>query len=64
MSDIRKNNYNIKVVKKKQLEAFEQELALMSGVVIKGEYELTGVNIEFDRRFRPVKKTFSTSGAG
>ena len=53
-----KNNYNIKVVKKKQLEAFEQELALMSGVVIKGEYELTGVNIEFDRRFRPVKKTF------
>lgn len=30
----------------------------MSGVVIKGEYELTGVNIEFDRRFRPVKKTF------
>ena len=58
VSDIRKNNYNIKVVKKKQLEAFEQELALMSGVVIKGEYELTGVNIEFDRRFRPVKKTF------
>ena len=36
----------------------KQELALMSGVVIKGEYELTGVNIEFDRRFRPVKKTF------
>ena len=34
VSDIRKNNYNIKVVKKKQLEAFEQELALMSGVVI------------------------------
>ncbi len=58
VSDIRKNDYNIKVVKKKQLEAFEQELAVMSGVVIKGEYELTGVNIEFDRRFRPVRKSF------
>lgn len=58
VSDIRKNDYNIKVVKKKQLEAFEQELAFMSGVVIKGEYELAGVNIEFDRRFRPVKKSF------
>lgn len=58
VGDVRESDYHVKVVKKKQLRAFEEEISLLSGMVIKDSYELTGVEIAFDRKFRPVKKTF------
>lgn len=56
--DVRESNYNVRIVKKAKLDLFEEELSLLSGMVVNDSYELTGVEIVFDKHFRPEKKTF------
>ena len=58
VQDVRDSGYNVKVVEKEELERFENELTLLSGMVVKDTYKLTGVSIRFDDRFRPIKKEF------
>lgn len=58
VKDVRENDYSIKVVKKSQLELFEEELSVLSGMVVNDAYKLAGVEIEFDKNFRPVEKIF------
>lgn len=56
--DVRDSGYALKVVNHEQLELFEEELAVLSGVVVDDAYELVGVEILFDKKFRPVEKIF------
>lgn len=56
--DIKRENYVIKIVKKAQLDMFAEELIRLSNLVVKNNYRLTGVEIEFDRQCRPVRKIF------
>lgn len=59
--EVKDSNYCIKVADKKQLEWFEKELYMLSTMVIGDSYELSGVSIEFDKNYRPVKKIFQLS---
>lgn len=56
--DIKKENYRIRIVKQSQLRPFAEELINMSNIVVKNNYRLTGVEIEFDKKFRPVRKIY------
>lgn len=56
--DVKKENYVIQVVASDELELFGNELAALTSVIMKDSYELTGVEIEFDRQCRPVRKSF------
>lgn len=58
VKDVRDSDYSVKIVKKSRLDLFEEELATLSGMVVNDAYRLAGVEIEFDKSFRPVKKTF------
>lgn len=58
VKDVRDSGYDVKIVKKKELDRFEEELTLLSGMVVKDAYELTGVSIRFDDKFRPIKKEY------
>ncbi|WP_461811886.1 hypothetical protein [Faecalimonas sp.] len=58
VKEVKDSNYHIKVADKKQLEWFEKELYTMSTMVIGDSYELSGVSIEFDQQYRPIKKIF------
>lgn len=58
VSDVKNENYIVKVVKKSQLKPFAAELVKLSNVVVKNNYKLTGVEIEFDKQCRPVRKIF------
>lgn len=58
VSDIKNENYVIKVAEKSKLKPFAAELVRMSNIVLKGRYKLTGVEIEFDKQCRPVRKIF------
>lgn len=56
--EVKDSNYHIKVADKTQLKWFEQELYAISTMVIEDSYDLFGVSIEFDEKYRPVKKIF------
>ena len=56
--EVKDSNYHIKVADKTQLKWFEQELYAISTMVIEDSYDLSGVSIEFDEKYRPVKKIF------
>lgn len=58
VEDVRDSGYDVKVVEKEALKQFEEELTILSGMVIKDAYKLTGVSIRFDEQFRPIKKEF------
>ena len=58
VEDIRDSGYDVKVIEKEALRQFEEELTMLSGMVIKDAYKLTGVSIRFDEQFRPIKKEF------
>lgn len=58
VSDIKEENYVVKVVKPSQLKLFEEELSTLSSMILKDEYDLTGVEITFDKQCRPVQKVF------
>lgn len=58
VEEVRDSGYDVKIVKKKELEKFEKELSLLSGMVVKDAYNLVGVSIRFDDQFRPIKKEF------
>lgn len=58
VGDIRKSGYNVRIGKKEKLELFEEELSVLSGMVAGEGCELAGVEIQFDKKFRPVKKVF------
>ncbi len=58
VKDVRDSGYDVKIVKKKDLDRFEEELTLLSGMVVKDAYKLTGVSIRFDDEFRPIKKEY------
>lgn len=54
---IKKEEYVIQVVKSGELELFEQELNALTSVIM-NDYELTGVELEFDKQCRLIRKTF------
>ena len=56
--EVKDSNYHIKIAEKTQLKWFEKELYTISTMVIGDEYDLSGVSIEFDKKYRPVKKIF------
>lgn len=58
VEEVRNSGFDVKVVKKKELARFEEELFLLSGMVVKDAYDLVGVSIRFDDKFRPIKKEF------
>lgn len=58
VGEVRENDYCVNVVKKQPLALFEKELVALSGMVLNENYELSGVWISFDKRFRPIKKIF------
>lgn len=58
VKDVRESDYYVKVVKCEELELFENELFILSGMVINEDYELSGIGLEFDKKFRPIRKTF------
>lgn len=56
--EVKKESYVIQVTKKEDLERFEDELRVLTGIIMKDHYELTGVEIMFDKQCRPVQKSF------
>lgn len=58
VKDVKNADYAVKIVKKEELEPFEEELAVLSDMVVNDAYNLAGVEIQFDKKFRPVKKIF------
>lgn len=58
VGDVKQSGYVVQVVKRSQLELFEKELAYLTSVIMKDNYELTGVEIEFDKQCRPIRKNF------
>lgn len=58
VGEVRESGYYVMVVKRGELDWFEKELFILSGMVIDKDYELSGVGLEFDKKFRPVRKTF------
>lgn len=56
--EVRDNGYTVQVVKEEQLELFEEELSVLSGMVVSDGYELAGVEVKFDEKFRPIEKIF------
>lgn len=58
VSEVKKEDYVIKVTDSSELEWFEEELRKLSTLVLKDTYELTSVEIEFDKQCRPTKKVF------
>lgn len=57
-SDVQKEEYVIQVTKRAELEAFEEELRMLTGIIMKDHYELTGVKIVFDKQCRPIEKNY------
>lgn len=55
---VKNEEYVIQVTEKDALEPFEEELRMLTGIIMKDHYELTGVEITFDKRCRPVQKSF------
>ena len=58
VKEVKDRNYSVKIADKEQLKWFEEELYMVSTLVIGDSYELSGVTVEFDREYRPVKKIF------
>lgn len=58
VEDVRASGFDVKVIKDQTLKKFEEELTLLSGMVVKDSYELVGVSIKFDDKYRPIKKEF------
>lgn len=58
VKEVKDSNYHIKVADKTQLKWFENELYTISTMVIGDSYDLSGVSIEFDQQYRPIKKIF------
>lgn len=58
VKEVKDNDYTVRVVKEEQLELFEEELAILSGMVVSDAYELVGVEVRFDEKFRPIEKIF------
>ena len=58
VKEVKDRNYSVKIADKEQLKWFEEELYTVSTLVIGDSYELSGVTVEFDREYRPVKKIF------
>lgn len=56
--EVKNEEYVIQVTEKDALEPFEEELRMLTGIIMKDHYELTGVEITFDKRCRPVQKSF------
>lgn len=56
--EVKNEEYVIQVTDKKGLRQFEEELRMLTGIIMKDHYELTGVEITFDKRCRPVQKSF------
>lgn len=56
--EVKNEEYIIQVTEKDALEPFEEELRMLTGIIMKDHYELTGVEITFDKRCRPVQKSF------
>lgn len=57
-SDVKRSDYVVRVVRDEQLELFEREITELTSIIMKDYYELTGVEIEFDKECRPIRKTF------
>ena len=57
-AQVQKEEYVIQVTENKKLELFEEELRILTGIIMKDHYELTGVEITFDKQCRPVQKNF------
>lgn len=57
-AQVQKEEYVIQVTENKKLELFEEELRMLTGIIMKDHYELTGVEITFDKQCRPVQKNF------
>lgn len=57
-AEVKKEAYIIQVTEKEALERFEKELRVLTGIIMKDHYELTGVEITFDKQCRPVQKSF------
>ena len=55
-AQVQKEEYVIQVTENKKLELFEEELRMLTGIIMKDHYELTGVEITFDKQCRPVQK--------
>lgn len=58
VQDVKDSEYTVRVAKKSKLDCFEEELSILSGMVVKDSYELAGVEIQFDKKCRPIKKVF------
>lgn len=58
VQDVRDSGYAVRVVKNEHLSVFEEELAILSSVVVDDAYRLVGVEIKFDKKFRPIEKIF------
>ncbi len=57
-SEVQREEYVVQVTKRAELESFEEELRMLTGIIMKNHYELTGVEIIFDKQCRPVQKRF------
>lgn len=58
VKDVKKADYVVQIAASSKLKLFEKELRQLTGLVMKDQYELTGVEISFDKQGRPVKKEF------
>ncbi|WP_461810820.1 hypothetical protein [Faecalimonas sp.] len=58
VKEVKDSNYYIKIADKTQLRWFENELYTISTMIIGDSYDLSGVSIEFDQQYRPIKKIF------
>ncbi len=58
VGDVRDSGFDVKIISDQTLRKFEEELTLLSGMVVKDSYELVGVSIKFDDQYRPIKKEF------
>lgn len=56
--EIENADYVIQIVKKSELEPFEEELAMLTTLIMKDNYMLTGVEIKFDKQCRPIEKSY------
>lgn len=57
-ADVKRDGYVVQVVKKSDLKLFEKELTSLTSIIMKDYYELTGVELTFDKQCRPIRKVF------